>query len=375
MNLRQRFLDAVEGREVFPVPTDVMENYFYPNVEGRLMEMLGVSDRQALLRELNAHARWANPKYIGPPFEKAPVQPESSFPAKYAYKNIWGSYSGLNAYSDDLVLRPLAEASSVADVERHRWPDTSVFDFNQVAPPLSESEDYIPLSQWAKKNGAYARMLGGYEPIFGRLCDLIGIEKTMMNMVLHPDMFRAAVEHITDFLENYYEGMAQAGEGLIDVLIFGDDFASQNGMMFNPRQWREFFTDSWKRLFAVAHRHGMKAMFHSCGGVRPVIGDLIDCGMDIFQVVQLKARDMDPLELKSEFGSDLTFYGTVDVQDVLPHYSPEEVREEVRRLIDIFGKGGRYILTSSHIVTEDIPAANIIAMFEEAALHNPNSIS
>ena len=161
----------------------------------------------------------------------------------------------------------------------------------------------------------------------------------------------------------------------VDFLAYGDDFAGQNAMMISPDSWRKLFLPIWKRLFEIAHKYNMKTIMHSCGTVRPVLGDLVDAGLDVFEVVQITATDMDPKELKREFGKDLTFYGAIDTQQILPRGTTEEVKDEVRRIIDIFAKDGRFILSSMHIPQPDVPAENVIAMFDEAKSYVPEGIN
>ena len=79
MNARQRVLQAVDGQEIWPVPTDVTGNLIHSELEDRLKQQLKTPDREGLFRTLGAHLRWANPRYIGPAVEKAPVQPPSAF--------------------------------------------------------------------------------------------------------------------------------------------------------------------------------------------------------------------------------------------------------------------------------------------------------
>lgn len=137
-------------------------------------------------------------------------------------------------------------------------------------------------------------------------------------------------------------------------------------MLVAPNKWREYFLPLWKRLFAIAHEHGMRVGLHSCGAVRPVLSDLIDAGLDILQVVQVTAVGMDAAELKREFGRHLAFYGGMDTQHILPQGSPADVRREVRRLIDILGTDGRFILASMHFLMDDVPVENVLAMYDEA---------
>lgn len=135
--------------------------------------------------------------------------------------------------------------------------------------------------------------------------------------------------------------------------------------------WREFFLPVWKRLFPIAHKHRMKASLHSCGSVREVLGDLVDAGLDMLEVTQVSAAGMDPVELKREFGAHLIFYGGVDVQHILPDCRVDEVRSEVRRLIEILGENGGYILASCHFMMDDIPVENALAMYDEARSFQP----
>ncbi len=372
ITLRERILAAASGVETYPIPVDVTTNLIHWRLEEQLMTRLKVPDRASLFQALGAHMRWANPKYVGPPLEKSKVQPDDPWPNKHAVRNIWGAYAGLNTYSDSVVARPLRDVGSVADVERHTWPDPAWFDYDRVIPNLAYGTDsWQPLPQWAEENAQYARVIGGYEPIFGRICDLCGIERALVLTATDPDVVQALVAHITGFLEAWYRGIARAGEGCVDILAFGDDFSGQSGILLNPRKWREYFKESWAQLFAVAHQHGMKAQFHSCGGIRPILGDLVDVGLDILEVVQVQARGMDPVELKREFGAYLTFYGAVDVQHVLPHGTADTVRSEVRRLVDVLGPGGRYILASSHLLYPDVPVENVLAMYDEAHSYHP----
>lgn len=367
---RDRTLSAMRGREVYPVPVDVIENWIYPELERALARHFGLAsdDHEAILRSLGAHTRWGKPAYIGPALEVAPVQPASSFPNRLATRSIWGSWAGMNTYSDEFE-RPLAGIESVTDVHVHRWPDPDWFDYGRIGWFEESSEEYLPIATWRMTHPDHLRVIGGFDPVFSRIMDLCGMEQGLMLMAARPDLIHALVGHIGEFLEEYYRRTAAASEGFADVLAFGDDFAGQEGMLLSPRRWREYFLPLWRRLFGVAHRHGMAAALHSCGSVQAVLGDLVDAGLDILEVVQLSARGMDAAELKREYGAHLTFYGGMDVQRLLPMGSPAEVRAEVRRLATTLGRGGRFILANSHLLMDDVPTENVLAMYDEARIH------
>ena len=366
MTPRQHLLSAVEGREVDPVPIDVMENRIYPKLEADLLAHFGLppGDHVGCLEALGSQMRWANAAYIGPTLEDCPLQPESAFPAKKATRSIWGSWAGLNSFTDE-IDRPFSNIDSIDQVHAHRWPDPDWFDYARVGKFEDSPDQFPPVEEWAKRFSDYARMVGGFNPVFSRILDMCGMQQGLFLMAARPDLVEAMVGHIADFLEEFHRRLVKACGDHVDFMAFGDDFAGQDGMLIDPDRWRRLYLPVWKRLFAVAHDHGLKVMFHSCGSVRPVLGDLIDAGMDVFEVVQITAHDMDPVVLKNEFGNDVTFYGGVDTQQLLPRGSEQEVRDEVRRLIDIFGKGGRFILSSMHLLMDDVPARNVLAMFDE----------
>jgi uroporphyrinogen decarboxylase len=369
---RERVLAAIAGKETFPVPVDVFENYVYPTLEADLCRRFGLhaQDHEGVLKGLGAHMRWGAPAYVGPPLEDAPVQPPSAFPARKATRNIWGSWDGMNTYYEG-IDRPLRAAETVAEIDAYPWPSPDWFDYGRLGWFKDGSETPRPVAEWAERHRDYARILVGFNPVFSRIMDLCGMETGLMRIAARPDLIHAMVAHIGEFLEEYYRRVAWAGRDHADFLGFGDDFAGQQGLLLNPQRWREYFLPLWRRLFAVAHEHGLKTQMHMCGAVRPVLGDLIDAGLDVFEVVQITAVGMDPRELKQEFGAHVAFYGGLDTQQVLPCGKPADVRREVRRLIEDLAKGGGYILASMHILMDDVPAENVLAMYEEARSYAP----
>jgi hypothetical protein len=106
-----------------------------------------------------------------------------------------------------------------------------------------------------------------------------------------PDLIKATVEHIASFHEQYYSRFACAVRGRYDIVAWGDDFASQQGLLLSPGKWREIFLPVWKRMFAIAHENGMKAALHACGSIRAIPSDLVDVGLDILEIVHTMKPD------------------------------------------------------------------------------------
>ena len=116
----------------------------------------------------------------------------------------------------------------------------------------------------------------------------------------------------------------------------------------------------------LIHSYGVKVRYHSCGSIYTIIPDLIEIGVDILNPIQPLAADMDPFILKREYGDRLCFHGGIDIQDLLPNASAQEVQCQVRKMIDIMGKEGGYILSGSHTIQADANVDNLIAMIKES---------
>jgi len=199
---------------------------------------------------------------------------------------------------------------------------------------------------------------------------LRGMEDAMLDIAADPILAATMFERCADFAVR----LAEAA-----WLWTGDDVAGQQGMLLNPRTWRSLVKPALARVFAVGKAHGLPVAYHCCGGLRPIIGDLIEIGMDVLNPVQGNCPGMDPLSLKAEFGGHLAFMGGVDTQDLLPNGTVAEVRRATRRLLDGMtaatgswatgsDASGGYILAASHTIPPETPDANIFALYDEAGI-------
>lgn len=153
----------------------------------------------------------------------------------------------------------------------------------------------------------------------------------------------------------------------LDLVLFGDDLGMQSGPQVSPKMYREFFFPReqvmWRRVKELAPH--LKIMLHCCGGVRELLPGLIEAGLDAINPVQITCRGMDPEGLKRDFGSQLTFWGGgCDTQGVLVQGTPAQVRDQVRRLRDVWQPGGGWVFQQVHNILADAPPANIVAMYE-----------
>ncbi len=202
-------------------------------------------------------------------------------------------------------------------------------------------------------------------------------DQFLMLLAAEPREAHRFLDAITEIhlakLESY---LAEVGP-YIDIILFGDDLGMQRGPQISPAMYREFFKPRHKAMWARAKQLAdVKVMLHCCGGVRPLLDDLIDAGLDAINPVQISCNGMEPSWLKRDFGSRITFWGGgCDTREVLPYGTPAQVRDHVRRQLEIMSPGGGFVFQQVHNVMADVPPENIIAMFDAVAEFNQNAAS
>jgi uroporphyrinogen decarboxylase len=172
----------------------------------------------------------------------------------------------------------------------------------------------------------------------------------------------ALLERHLAFLEKVCAAVGDAA----DVVRFGDDLGADGGPFMSPATYRRFFKPRHAQLCACVRRNSrMKTYLHSCGSVYRLMPDLIEAGFDVINPVQTSSRDMEPERLKREFGKDICFWGGgCDTQRILNLGTPAEVRDHVRRRIDIFAPGGGFVFAAIHNILPEVPPENVVAMFD-----------
>ena len=181
------------------------------------------------------------------------------------------------------------------------------------------------------------------------------------------------------FLEDLIGGIAetqlknlalflQAVGSYVQIIQFGDDLGMQDRTIMSRSMYQKYILPGHQTLFQHVHQNSNCAVFlHSCGSIYPLIPDLIAAGVDILNPVQTSAKNMDPKQLKEEFGKQITFWGGgCDTQHVLPFAAPHEVAKHVREQIEIFAPGGGFVFNQIHNIQADISPENIVAMFDAA---------
>jgi len=194
---------------------------------------------------------------------------------------------------------------------------------------------------------------------FERAWTLMGMENLMMEMIVNKPFVHALLRRITDYNLRVAKNACELD---IDILGFGDDWGQQSGLLIGPELWREFIKPCIKELYGYVKSQGKLVMIHSCGDVKSIFPDIIECGVDIFNPFQPEV--MDVYEMKHLYGDKLTFYGGISTQRTLPFSTKEETITEVRSLLDKIGKNGGYIASPAHDIPKDANPENVFAMID-----------
>jgi len=270
----------------------------------------------------------------------------------------WGIKRRFTGLYFDMIWHPLSQVESIDELKKLSWPnphqDQSSYDFllNQVEK-LHQSEKAVIINVIGScfEFGWYLR----------------GFEKMMIDLVSNPDFACAILDIMLEFQIGQFDELLSRAGNLVDVILCGDDLATQNSPFVSLELYRRFIKPRQKKLYDfIKTKTNAPIFFHSCGAVSTFIPELIEIGIQILNPIQVKSQGMDLRKLKKEYGKQIVFWGGVDTQYVLPFGKPSEVRDEVRRRIDELAPGGGYVLSAVHNIQADVPPQNIIALFEEA---------
>jgi uroporphyrinogen decarboxylase len=270
---------------------------------------------------------------------------------------VWSLPDGTGLYMD-ISHHPLADAGT-ADLADYPWPNGS---------DASRFSGVRERTQILRRETPYALVTGIAGVVYEYCWYLRGLERWFMDTVENPEFCAALLDRTLAFWLDYMTGFMREVGDLIDVVMIGDDLTGQHGPLFSPAFYRRVVKPRQKRLVQhIKSLTGAKVWYHTCGNCVEYIPDLLDNGVDILNPVQTSATGMDPAMLKQRFGRDLVFWGGgCDAQHVLPFGTPEQVREQVRRNMEIFKPSGGYVFNGIHNIQADVPPENIVALFDAA---------
>lgn len=280
----------------------------------------------------------------------------------WAYHDEWGITHHRpkeNGFYFSIVKTPLDKFNITAeDLAAIDWPDMGA---KWRLEGLREQAEQF-------RAAGYAVVLkDSFAGIFEFAQRVVGMENLLMMMSLDQQAAGLLFDKLLELKLDYWQtALTELGD-LVDVVAYADDYGTQVSQLISPRMFRKQLKPRVAQVFALQAQLAphAKRLFHSDGNVRPLIPDFIEIGVDILNPVQGTAVNMNPLELKQEYGQDLVFWGGgVDTQGILPNGTPQAVKEDVRRNIEALAPGGGYVFNTVHNIQADVPPENILAMWE-----------
>jgi uroporphyrinogen decarboxylase len=257
----------------------------------------------------------------------------------------------------EVIESPLRSVSSVADVERFPFPDPL------AAGRFDDAAKYI--AQY--KNDYF--IIGDLElTMFEMSWHMVGMEKFLMDLAMGEAYVGVLLDRVKEFSIGVGKKLVELG---VDGIWTGDDFGTQRGMLISPKMWRKIFKPRFAEVFAElkAANPGVLIMYHCDGAIAPILDDLVEIGLDVFNPVQPNVPGHEPEELKAKVGDKLAFWGAIDQQDLLPNGTPAEIEADVAEKIRVLGAGGGYMCSPAHIVQSDTSMENVEAFIAAAKKH------
>ncbi|MCK5595135.1 uroporphyrinogen decarboxylase [bacterium] len=278
------------------------------------------------------------------------------------YLDEWGITWSMNTESDfyfnEDTAYPLQNAKTIEDLKSYDFPNPDkTVDFDILRKELG----FIP----DDKALVVDRNCAG---LFEMAFRIRGYENFYMDLACSQKMAEYLIDKILEIKMQYWDRVLSFAGKRTDVIAECDDLGTQQGLLVSPDMYRRILKPRQKKLlsFIKSKASQAKIFFHSCGAISEIIPDLIEAGVDILNPVQTNASGMNAEKLKKEFSKDICFWGgEVNIQETLPHGTPQQVRDDVKRSVEILAKDGGYVFSTVHNIQADVPAENFWAMWEE----------
>jgi uroporphyrinogen decarboxylase len=366
---RQRVLTTLSHHQPDRIPVDLLA---VPEIWNKLLSHFGVSSREEVLQILQVDCRRVSyDSYAVPPerITAGGVLNWTDHPActttERVYRlqkngrllDIWGAQRKLAAHPfgtyEELVEFPLSSIESLADLAACDWPTPDWFNFSALPAELHKLDS---------SGEVHIRYRIG--SLFETAWSLRGFEQTLIDLAEAPEIPGYIMDRILEVHLANLEAAVKAASGRLDMVYCYDDLASMDNLLMCPAAYRRVIKPRQEKLLAAARSHGLPVMYHCDGSIFKLIPDLLEMGVTLLNPIQVNARDMSAANLKQNFDGKLSFHGGVDIVNLLPKGTVDEVRTGIRSLVQTLGQDGGYILAPSHHLQADAPLENVLAMYE-----------
>jgi len=316
-------------------------------------ELGTASPSEEVLEKLNCDVRGVWDRFPEAVYEKNRIRAPHT-----DYIDDWGS--GAQEISEGEWfpgIHPLSNATTINEIEKYQgWPDMNdpsrVAHVRKAASAITDQAKYaVMATPW---------LMFPFERAFA----MQGMDKFLLNMALHPEFTTALLQKHLMLCKILMGNFLRELGDSVDIIKIGDDLGTQQSLLISPKMYREILKPVHAEFIQfIKENTNAKILFHTDGDVFDLIDDFIEIGVDILNPIQTSAGKMSDLGLlKNKFGDRIIFCGGIDTQNILPLGTPDDVKKEVKRVSEILGEGGGYILSSVHTIMNDVPPENVLAM-------------
>lgn len=352
MNPKERIKNILDRKAVDRIPVDIWHT---PEIESALIRHLGAEDDFDMWKKLGLDKIvWVFMNYLTDTGESAGSQVGAKAEGE---RTMWGvplkEVKAGEAHYQEFVEPPMAGYETPGDVEKYPfWPDVDRFDYGSAL-------------NLAKKASRDFAVIGPWVSFFEIYSQLRGIEQSLLDLLMYPDLVQATLDRIEDIQTRMMQRFLREAAGHLDMVFISDDIGMQDNLLMAPESWAYFLEPRMKRWCELIHSYDLKVFYHTDGASERLISPLIDCGIDILNPIQHVCPGMETDQLKQKYGDRVIFHGGIDNQTILPFGSPEDVKKETLHCLETLG-GGRegYICSSCHNIQPGTPMENILAMIE-----------
>jgi uroporphyrinogen decarboxylase len=322
-----------------------------PEINQDIKDHFGLKNDEQMLRVLGDDFRYVEPIYIGPELR---TFPDGSVEGYWGERYTYAEFEG-GKYLES-VHQPFAGIAKLEDLDRSHFPSADWFEYSTIKQQAKDLKD-----------AGFAVCCGtaGDMDFINGISRARGMEEVLMDLALDDPVYLEIMHARYRFYFEVHQRILDAADGLIDFAHIGEDLGNQQTQMIGFPIFEKHFAPKYYEYFQMVHSYDCRTMEHMCGTVHMFLPRLIELGLDVYDVVQPTTPENSIESLAKNFGDNLVFQGSLDVQRELAFGTVEDVEREVRMRLDLFPKGG-LILGPSHAIQPGSPLENTLALYRTA---------
>lgn len=384
MNVKERVCNAIRFKGVDRIPITYRA---IPYVSNSLLKYFGISDSPDLIRDYkklikkldaDLYSQGAGPGAFSIFVPKC----SATLPEKPFSKDVWFFYAlGINStetkieeynwkYFTPGVKPPLADINYASDLKKDfLLSKLKYFNFKSYSNRIFEDDSYSDYPEYLNYDRIKSAnddfiSIGTLNQPFMICCYLRGMDQFMMDLAANRKLAEYIIKEVGQFCIEFVKKELEEFNNKAEWYFMWDDVAGQNGLFFKPELFKKYFLPVYKEMIGSVKKYDdLIFSWHCCGSVNDILPSMIDSGIDVFDVVQTSAKDMELEKIYKRYGKSVCIHGGIDVQQLMVFGNPEQIKKEVIKARKLWGFHGGLILAPSHDIIPGTPIENILAMY------------